>query len=110
MSLGSKEYICRRGIGDRDMCLRIMDETRASLEQLYKDGVIQGSVRQVFYSIEGLEKEDIEPSLVLAVNHGIFPVLWLNMTFEWNDANISVVNNFSEQFHFTEISHFISNY
>jgi hypothetical protein len=84
-----------------------MDETRAPLEQLYKDGVIQGSVRQVFYSIEGLEKEDIEPSLVLAVNHGIFPVLWLNMTFEWNDANISVVNNFSEQFHFTEISHFI---
>ncbi len=110
MSLGSKEYICRRGIGSWDGCLDIMDETRKPLEQRSNDGVIKGTVRQIFSSVDGLEEEDIEPALVLAVSNTIVPVVWLNMTFEWNETHLSAVDTFAARFEFIEIRQFRSHH
>jgi hypothetical protein len=108
MSLASKEYVSRRGAGDRRGCLELLIAIDVPMRALANEGVIKGSLAKVFYTVDELDAEDIEPADALAVTGNRLPLVWLNITYSSESTRNAEFDALTSAYEFVEINSFVS--
>lgn len=84
VGLSSKEYIASISIGDLSESHKQMLEIKKYLKNLYEKNLIIGFEYMVIKSESDIYDEDLDIDAIRKINQGIFPCIWINITYETN--------------------------
>jgi hypothetical protein len=98
MNLGSKEYISKRGLGDVAQCRQTLFDLQQSLNQMVRQNLIGNFLGSVLHSTDDIFAEDLDEDDVLGITQGVFPAIWLNITFNLDVHRMDIVTDVEDQF------------
>ena len=78
-TLHNREYLCRRGLGDREECGELMFAIEDELKALFSAHKINGGISRI---LEAPDEETYHPPSIVELTGGVFPAVWASVTFE----------------------------
>ena len=78
----SQEYIAKKSIGDLSESDMEIQEIKKYLKNLYEKNRIVGFEYIVLKSESDIYDEDLDIDAIKEINQGIFPCIWINITYE----------------------------
>jgi hypothetical protein len=80
--LSSQEYIAKKSIGDLSESDTEIQDMKKYLKNLYEKNLIVGFEYIVLKSESDIYDEDLDIDAIKEINQGIFPCIWINITYE----------------------------
>ncbi|BDA74000.1 hypothetical protein CAL7716_081660 [Calothrix sp. PCC 7716] len=82
VGLSSKEYIAKKSIGDLSESHKQILEIKKYLKNLYEKNLIIGFEYMVIKSESDIYDEDLDIDAINKISKGLFPCIWINITYE----------------------------
>jgi hypothetical protein len=80
--LDSKEYIAKKGMANLEDSYKHILLIDNYLEKVYKEKKITGFEYRILKSVEDIYDEDLDIDAINEINQGIFPCIWINITYK----------------------------
>jgi hypothetical protein len=80
--LDSKEYIAKKGMANLEDSYKHILLIDNYLENVYKKKKITGFEYRILKSVEDIYDEDLDIDAINEINQGIFPCIWINITYK----------------------------
>jgi hypothetical protein len=98
MNLASKEYISKRGLGDAAQCRQTLFNLQQNLNEMVKENLIGNFLGSILHTTDDVFAEELDEDDVLAITQGVFPAIWLNITFNLDVHIMDIVKDVEDQF------------
>ncbi len=84
MPIAAREYVSTRGLGDLVGCRQAMEAFASTVDDLNAGEPESRATffARVLFSPADMEEECLRPTEVTAITGGVFPCLWVNITFD----------------------------
>jgi hypothetical protein len=78
----SKEYIAKKGRANLEESYKHMVLIGKYLRKVYNQKKITGYEYRILKSVEDIYDEDLDIDAINEINQGIFPCIWINITYK----------------------------